>query len=104
MVFIKTYLYLYIISDVPMNVSLYNMLLQLYVQNKYKFSPLEILSDMKKRSIEPNEDTYKKILEYYCKNGNMEDAITIFKYMKNENYPLDIDIFNLIIMGYFEIG
>nr|XP_050860500.1 leucine-rich PPR motif-containing protein, mitochondrial-like [Vespula vulgaris] len=87
-----------------MNVSLYNMLLQLYVQNKYKFSPLEILSDMKKRSIEPNEDTYKKILEYYCKNGNMEDAITIFKYMKNENYPLDIDIFNLIIMGYFEIG
>ncbi|KAL2738561.1 hypothetical protein V1477_011920 [Vespula maculifrons] len=102
--FINTFWKLCNIYNVPMNVSLYNMLLQLYVQNKYKFSPLEILSDMKKRSIEPNEDTYKKILEYYCKNGNMEDAITIFKYMKNENYPLDIDIFNLIIMGYFEIG
>ncbi|KAL2714763.1 LOW QUALITY PROTEIN: hypothetical protein V1478_015948 [Vespula squamosa] len=92
------------IYNVPMNVNFYNTLLQVYVENKYQFSPLEILSDMKRRSIEPDKLTYKKILEYYCKNGNMEAAMIMFKYIKDEYYPLDVDIYNLIITGYFEVS
>lgn len=78
--------------------------MQVYIENEYKFSPLKLLSNMKEQSIEPNLVTYKKLLEYYCRNGNLSEAKTIFEYLKDEMQSLDIDVFNLLIMGYSEAG
>lgn len=103
-IFIELNPYVYIILDVPMNINLYNALLQVYIENKYKFSPLQILSNMKKQSIKPNSVTYKKLLEYYCRNGNLSEAKIILEYLKNKMQFLDIDVFNLLIMGYSEAG
>ncbi|XP_046829690.1 leucine-rich PPR motif-containing protein, mitochondrial-like isoform X2 [Vespa crabro] len=92
------------IYNVPMDITLYNALLQVYIENNYTFSPLNILSDMKKQSIQPNKVTYMKLLEYFCKNGNITKAIIVCQCLKDEKLPLDIDIFNLLIIGYSQIG
>ncbi|XP_035728267.1 leucine-rich PPR motif-containing protein, mitochondrial-like isoform X2 [Vespa mandarinia] len=92
------------IYNVPMNVTLYNALLQVYIENNYTFSPLNILSDMKKQSIQPNKVTYMKLLEYFCKNGNITKAKIVCQCLKDEKLLLDIDIFNLLIIGYSQIG
>ncbi|XP_047360959.1 leucine-rich PPR motif-containing protein, mitochondrial-like isoform X3 [Vespa velutina] len=92
------------IYNVPMDITLYNALLQVYIENNYTFSPLNILSDMKKRFIQPNKVTYMKFLEYFCKHGNITKAIIVCQCLKNEKLPLDINIFNLLIIGYSQIG
>ncbi|KAI4498362.1 hypothetical protein M0802_006541 [Mischocyttarus mexicanus] len=86
--------------NIQMDVSYYNTLLDIYLDNKYEFSPLDILSTMEKKSIEPNKDTYKKILRYYCMKGNMQEAMTVFQCMKKENHCLTTDVFDSLILGY----
>ncbi|XP_014601512.1 PREDICTED: leucine-rich PPR motif-containing protein, mitochondrial-like isoform X2 [Polistes canadensis] len=88
------------IYNVQMDVSYYNALLKIYLKNKHEFSPLDILSDMKKQSIEPNENTYKELLKYYCMKGNMSGAMTVFQCMKDEKHVLTEDVFNSFILGY----
>lgn len=88
------------IYNVKMDASYYNALLKIYLNNKHEFSPLDILSDMKKQSIVPNENTYKELLKYYCMKGNMSGAMTVFQCMKDENHVLTEDVFNSFILGY----
>ncbi|XP_015178623.1 PREDICTED: leucine-rich PPR motif-containing protein, mitochondrial-like isoform X2 [Polistes dominula] len=95
---------LFNIYNIQMDVSYYNSLLEIYLKNKYEFSPLDILSDMKKQSIEPDESTYKKLLKYYCTKGNISEAMTVFQCMKDENYVLSDDVFNSFIVGYTQVG
>lgn len=40
--------------NVPMDISHYNALLRVYLENEYKFSPTEFLADLKVKGIEPN--------------------------------------------------
>ncbi|KAK2579524.1 hypothetical protein KPH14_010827 [Odynerus spinipes] len=88
---------------VPVCISHYNALLQIYIENEHKFSPSEVLSDMKKQQISPNEVTYKYFLEYYCKEGNMHESATILQCIK-KNYSMNESIFNLLILGYSQAG
>ena len=48
---------------IPFDVSHYNVLLSVYLQNHHSFSPLEILEDMKSNGIEPNQVCMKFSLE-----------------------------------------
>jgi hypothetical protein len=45
----------YHLLGVHFDVSHYNMLLSVYLQNHHSFSPLEILEEMKTGAVEPNQ-------------------------------------------------
>lgn len=44
--------------NVPMDVSHYNALLRVYLENEHKFSPTEFLAQMEAKGIEPNRCLY----------------------------------------------
>ena len=41
-------------TGIQRDVTLYNGLLSVYIQNNHKFSPLEVLEQMQENSVEPN--------------------------------------------------
>ena len=40
--------------NVPMDISHYNALLRVYLENEYEFSPTDFLADLKMKGVEPN--------------------------------------------------
>lgn len=40
--------------NVPMDISHYNALLRVYLENEYSFSPTEFLADLQSKGVEPN--------------------------------------------------
>jgi leucine-rich PPR motif-containing protein len=40
--------------NVPMDISHYNALLRVYLENEYEFSPTEFLAELQSKGVEPN--------------------------------------------------
>lgn len=40
--------------NVPMDISHYNALLRVYLENEYDFSPTEFLAELRSKGVEPN--------------------------------------------------
>ena len=40
--------------NVPMDISHYNALLRVYLENEYEFSPTEFLAELRSKGVEPN--------------------------------------------------
>lgn len=62
---LTTYFF-FIIAGIPLDISHYNTLLRVYLENEHKFSPTEFLADLEKSGIEPNRVTYQRLLTRYC--------------------------------------
>uniref|UniRef100_H3CPU5 Uncharacterized protein n=1 Tax=Tetraodon nigroviridis TaxID=99883 RepID=H3CPU5_TETNG len=67
------------------DVSHYNALLKVYLQNEFKFSPTDFLAKMEAANIQPNRVTYQRLIAAYCQNGDIEGATTILGFMKNNH-------------------
>ena len=50
-----SFIVLILFLGIQFDVSHYNVLLSVYLQNHHTFSPLEILEEMKKNNVEPNQ-------------------------------------------------
>ncbi|XP_076067194.1 bicoid stability factor [Oratosquilla oratoria] len=85
---------------VPMDISHYNALLRVYLENEFPFAPNEFLADLEKKGMEPNRVTYQRLISRYCQNGDIDGATKILEYMKEKQLPVGENIFNALITGH----
>ncbi|XP_011601434.2 leucine-rich PPR motif-containing protein, mitochondrial [Takifugu rubripes] len=86
------------------DVSHYNALLKVYLQNEFKFSPTDFLAKMEAANIQPNRVTYQRLIAAYCQNGDIEGASTILGFMKNKDLPITEAVFNSLVTGHARAG
>ncbi|XP_045480042.1 leucine-rich PPR motif-containing protein, mitochondrial [Harmonia axyridis] len=90
--------------NIPMDVSHYNALLRVYIENEHEFSPVEFLSEMKEKNIEPNRVTYQRLILQYCLKGDIEGATNILEHMKQQQLPVNETVFNALIIGHSNLN
>ncbi|XP_077351806.1 leucine-rich PPR motif-containing protein, mitochondrial [Festucalex cinctus] len=86
------------------DVSHYNALLKVYLQNEFKFSPTVFLAKMEAANIPPNRVTYQRLITAYCQSGDIEGASTILGFMKSKDLPITEAVFNALITGHARAG
>uniref|UniRef100_UPI003AAF326F leucine-rich PPR motif-containing protein, mitochondrial n=1 Tax=Centroberyx gerrardi TaxID=166262 RepID=UPI003AAF326F len=86
------------------DVSHYNALLKVYLQNEFKFSPTEFLAKMEAANVPPNRVTYQRLIAAYCQNGDIEGASTILGFMKSKDLPITEAVFNSLVTGHARAG
>ncbi|XP_055475023.1 leucine-rich PPR motif-containing protein, mitochondrial [Psammomys obesus] len=86
------------------DVSHYNALLKVYLQNEYKFSPTDFLAKMEGANIQPNRVTYQRLIAAYCNVGDIEGASKILGFMKMKDLPVTEAVFNALITGHSRAG
>lgn len=88
--------------NVPMDISHYNALLRVYLENEHNFSPAEFLKDLEAKGVEPNRVTYQRLISRYCQQGDIEGATKILEYMREKQLPINEHVFNALIQGHSE--
>lgn len=90
--------------NVPMDISHYNALLRVYLENEHPFSPTEFLSELENKGIEPNRVTYQRLIARYCQDGDIEGATRVLEFMREKQLPVNENVFNALIMGHSQTG
>ncbi|CAO1333276.1 unnamed protein product [Diamesa serratosioi] len=86
--------------NVPMDISHYNALLRVYLENEHQFSPTEFLADLQSKGVEPNRVTYQRLISRYCQQGDIDGATQILEFMREKQLPVNENVFNALIMGH----
>ncbi len=86
--------------NVPMDISHYNALLRVYLENEHQFSPTEFLADLQSKGVEPNRVTYQRLITRYCQQGDIDGATQILEFMREKQLPVNENVFNSLIMGH----
>ncbi|XP_033956567.1 LOW QUALITY PROTEIN: leucine-rich PPR motif-containing protein, mitochondrial [Pseudochaenichthys georgianus] len=86
------------------DVSHYNALLKVYLQNEFKFTPTDFLAKMDAANVQPNRVTYQRLIAAYCQNGDIEGASTILGFMKSKDLPITEAVFNSLVTGHAQAG
>ncbi|XP_069000477.1 leucine-rich PPR motif-containing protein, mitochondrial [Embiotoca jacksoni] len=86
------------------DVSHYNALLKVYLQNEFKFSPTDFLAKMEAANVQPNRVTYQRLIAAYCFNGDIEGASTILGFMKTKDLPITEAVFSSLVTGHARAG
>ncbi|XP_047458532.1 leucine-rich PPR motif-containing protein, mitochondrial [Mugil cephalus] len=89
---------------VQYDVSHYNALLKVYLQNEFKFSPTDFLAKMEAANIQPNRVTYQRLIAAYCESGDIEGASTILGFMKSKDLPITEAVFSSLVTGHARAG
>lgn len=87
-----------------LDISHYNSLIQVYIDNEYDFNPLDILSQIQSKGIEPNRVTYQRLIHRFCQLGDISGATKILEFMKSKELPINESVFNSLILGYGRAG
>lgn len=87
-----------------MDISHYNALLRVYLENEHSFSPTEFLRELEMVGIEPNRVTYQRLIARYCQLGDIEGATRILEFMREKQLPVNENVFNALIHGHSESG
>ncbi|CAH1159971.1 unnamed protein product [Phaedon cochleariae] len=90
--------------NVSMDISHYNALLRVYLENEYSFLPVEFLSELESKGIEPNRVTYQRLIAKYCQDGDIEGATKILEYMREKQIAVNENVFNALIIGHSKSG
>lgn len=86
--------------NVPMDISHYNALLRVYLENEHEFSPTDFLAKLENKALEPNRVTYQRLIARYCQLGDIEGATKILEYMREKQLPVNENVFNALITGH----
>ncbi|CAN9499622.1 unnamed protein product [Ophioblennius macclurei] len=86
------------------DVSHYNALLKVYLQNDFKFSPTDFLAKMEAANVLPNRVTYQRLIAAYCESGDIEGASTILGFMKSKDLPITEAVFSSLVTGHARAG
>lgn len=89
--------------NVPMDISHYNALLRVYLENENNFSPTSFLADLEAQSVEPNRVTYQRLIARYCQQGDIDGATRILEFMREKNLPVNEAVFNSLILGHSQV-
>ncbi|XP_072023919.1 leucine-rich PPR motif-containing protein, mitochondrial-like isoform X2 [Amphiura filiformis] len=86
------------------DVTHYNALLMAYLENGYKFSPMELLAQMESKGVEPNRITYQRLIKAYCRQGDVQGATLILNVLKSKGLTVTESVFNSLIEGNAKAG
>ncbi|XP_074079043.1 leucine-rich PPR motif-containing protein, mitochondrial [Macrotis lagotis] len=86
------------------DISHYNALLKVYLQNEHQFSPTDFLTKMEEANIQPNRVTYQRLITAYCNKGDIEGASKILGFMKTKDLPVTEIVFSALITGHARTG
>ncbi|XP_038669480.1 leucine-rich PPR motif-containing protein, mitochondrial isoform X2 [Scyliorhinus canicula] len=86
------------------DVSHYNALLKVYLQNEHKFSPTDFLAKMESANVQPNRVTFQRLITSYCNEGDIEGASKILGFMKSKDLPITEVVFNSLVTGHARAG
>ncbi|XP_074142805.1 leucine-rich PPR motif-containing protein, mitochondrial [Sminthopsis crassicaudata] len=89
---------------VTYDISHYNALLKVYLQNEHEFSPTDFLAKMEEANIQPNRVTYQRLIAAYCNKGDIEGASKILGFMKTKNLPVTEIVFSTLVTGHSRTG
>lgn len=90
--------------NIPMDISHYNALLRVYLENEHQFSPTDFLTQLESKSIEPNRVTYQRLIAYYCQQGDIDGATRILEHMRAKDLPVNEAVFNSLILGHSQVS
>ena len=90
--------------NVPMDISHYNALLRVYLENEHPFSPTDFLAEIESKAIEPNRVTYQRLISRYCQQGDIDGATRILEFMRAKNLPVNESVFNSLILGHAQVS
>lgn len=90
--------------NVPMDISHYNALLRVYLENEHQFAPTDFLAEIEAKGIEPNRVTYQRLITRYCQQGDIEGATRILEYMRGKSLPVNENVFNSLILGHSQVS
>uniref|UniRef100_A0A0K8SN95 Leucine-rich PPR motif-containing protein, mitochondrial n=1 Tax=Lygus hesperus TaxID=30085 RepID=A0A0K8SN95_LYGHE len=85
---------------VPLDISHYNALLSVYLENDFSCSPKDFLAKLEAKGLEPNRVTYQRLVASCCNSGDIEGATEILQVMKDKQIPINEGIFNSLITGH----
>jgi len=83
-----------------MDISHYNALLRVYLENGHQFSPDNFLSKLEKKGVEPNRVTYQRLVAQHCQEGDMDGAAKVLQTMRDKQMPVNESVFNSLITGH----
>ncbi|XP_061767188.1 leucine-rich PPR motif-containing protein, mitochondrial [Nerophis ophidion] len=86
------------------DVSHYNALLKVYLQNEFRFSPMGFLDKMEVAKVQPNRVTYQRLIAAYCQTGDIQGASAILGFMKSKDLPITEAVFNGLVTGHARSG
>uniref|UniRef100_A0A670K9F1 Leucine rich pentatricopeptide repeat containing n=1 Tax=Podarcis muralis TaxID=64176 RepID=A0A670K9F1_PODMU len=86
------------------DVSHYNALLKVYLQNGHTFSPTEFLTKMEEANVQPNRVTYQRLIAAYCSKGDIDGASKILGFMKSKELPITESVFSALVTGHARSG
>ncbi|KAL7302489.1 hypothetical protein TKK_0005133 [Trichogramma kaykai] len=84
----------------PIDVSHYNALLTLYLENDHEFSPLDFLENMIQADTLPNRVTFQRLIAQFCNHGQVKEANQIIDFVKRNNVPITESILSPLIYGH----
>ncbi|GAV05755.1 hypothetical protein RvY_15835 [Ramazzottius varieornatus] len=87
-----------------LDISHYNALLKVYLENEHQFDPIAFLAQLEQKGIEPNRVTFQRLTAFYCQKGDIEGATKILEFMRAKDLPINESIFNVLIQGYARSG
>lgn len=89
---------------VPLDISHYNALLRVYIENEHQFSPAEFLNELEKKGLQPNRVTYQRLMWRYCQSGDVEGATRVLEKMRELSLPVSEPVLNALVMGHAYLG
>lgn len=90
--------------NVSLDISHYNALLRVYLENEHSFNPMKFLQKLEEQNIKPNRVTYQRLLSAYCQKGDIDGASQILEIMKSKDLPIGELVFNSLVMGHANTG
>ncbi|CAG2178362.1 unnamed protein product, partial [Oppiella nova] len=87
-----------------LDISHYNQLLRVYVENGFDFDAIDFLEKMQSKGVDPNRVTFILMIQRFCQLGNISEAIRLLEHMRNKEMPISESVFNSLIVGYGKAG
>ncbi|XP_065215836.1 leucine-rich PPR motif-containing protein, mitochondrial-like isoform X2 [Planococcus citri] len=85
---------------IDLDISHYNALLRVYLENEYQWVPSEILAELEQKGLEPNKVTYTRLISRYCQLADIEGATRILQFMREKDMSINEVVFNALILGH----
>lgn len=85
---------------IPMDISHYNALLRVYLENEHPFSPAQFLEELERKGLQPNRVTYQRLMWRYCQEGDVDGATKVLEKMRELNFPVSEPVLNALVMGH----
>ncbi|XP_077286050.1 bicoid stability factor [Arctopsyche grandis] len=91
-------------KDVPLDVSHYNALLRVYIENNQYICSDTFLKTLEEKGLEPNRVTYQRLMWNHCQKGDVEKASHLLETMRAKSLPLSDAVLDALVLGHARQG